>query len=128
MTYMEKRERQAQRLSQNLTRESLASPVNLPPRDGACKGHDVSMWFPNFDKETATSETYKQAAKNTKQAKEICESCDKKIECLAYGIQNEVFGIWGGMTERARKSLRRKFKIELRRRESIIGIQGMNIR
>lgn len=126
--YKEKEEKFRKRISQHLDGEVLAKPVDSPPLDGACVGHDVSLWFPNFEKETATRETYKQAEANTKKAIEICTSCDRRIECLAYGLQNELWGIWGGVTERGRKSLRRQFNIPLKRREPIIGIPGMNIR
>lgn len=116
------------RISENLDGKILSEPVDSPPLDGACVGFDVSLWFPNFEKETATRETYKQAQENTQRAIEICTSCARRLECLAYGLQNEAWGIWGGVTERGRKSLRRQFNIPLKRRDAVINIQGMNIR
>lgn len=117
-----------EKLSIGLSSEILSTPTNNPPSRGACSGHDVSMWFPYFEKTEATSTTYKNSQKNSARAKQICRQCENQIECLAYGLQNELWGIWGGFTERERKSLRRKFKIQLNRREPVINIQGMNIR
>ncbi len=40
------------------------------------------------------------------QAKVICQSCPVKTECLADALDNRIeFGVWGGMTERARRAL-----------------------
>lgn len=48
-------------------------------------------------------------AEATKIAKEICERCPIKIECLAYAIKaNEQEGIWGGQTPYGRRSKREK--------------------
>lgn len=47
---------------------------------------------------------------STKQAKKVCEqSCDMKDECLSYALENhERFGIWGGLSERERRTLSKK--------------------
>lgn len=45
----------------------------------------------------------------TKPAKKICEHCDVKAECLDYAIRHdERFGIWGGLSERERRKLKRR--------------------
>lgn len=118
----------SQKISKGLDGEQLSKPTTTPPRNGACAGQDVSIWFPYFEKEEATGETYKLSQKNSAKARKICSECSVKIECLAYGLQNELWGIWGGYTERERKSLRRKFGIKLVKREPIINIQGMNLK
>ena len=47
------------------------------------------------------------AAQN--QVKTICQGCPVRTECLADALDNRVeFGVWGGMTERERRSLLRK--------------------
>jgi WhiB family redox-sensing transcriptional regulator len=46
---------------------------------------------------------------STREAKRICVSCEVKTECLAYALSNdERFGIWGGLSERERRRLKRK--------------------
>ena len=45
---------------------------------------------------------------STREAKRICVSCEVKVECLDYALANdERFGIWGGLSERERRRLRR---------------------
>ena len=44
----------------------------------------------------------------TAPAKAICASCPVREECLDYAITNgEKFGIWGGLSERERRRIRR---------------------
>src|SRR5450759_5631183 len=45
---------------------------------------------------------------STREAKRICVGCHVRAECLEYALVNdERFGIWGGLSERARQRLRR---------------------
>jgi WhiB family redox-sensing transcriptional regulator len=45
---------------------------------------------------------------STREAKRICGSCEVRAECLEYALaQDERFGIWGGLSERERRRLRR---------------------
>lgn len=45
---------------------------------------------------------------STREAKRICQGCPVKTECLDYALDNdERFGIWGGLSERERRKLRR---------------------
>ena len=46
---------------------------------------------------------------STRDAKRICTSCDVRGECLEYALHNdERFGIWGGLSERERRKLKRR--------------------
>ena len=46
---------------------------------------------------------------STKEAKEVCRGCVVREDCLEYAlVQGEKFGIWGGMSERERRRLRRQ--------------------
>jgi hypothetical protein len=47
-------------------------------------------------------------------AKSICRSCIHKTECAQWGIKNERFGIWGGLTEYERTLLRTRSKIRVK--------------
>lgn len=50
----------------------------------------------------------KGRVKRVNAAKELCNQCDVKNECLEAALErDEKFGIWGGLTERERKRLRR---------------------
>ena len=45
---------------------------------------------------------------STREAKSVCAACDVREECLEYALFNdERFGIWGGLSERERRRLRR---------------------
>lgn len=45
---------------------------------------------------------------STREAKRICDGCEVRSACLEYALQNdERFGIWGGLSERERRKLRR---------------------
>lgn len=45
---------------------------------------------------------------STREAKRICLGCEVKDKCLEYALANdERFGIWGGLSERERRRLKR---------------------
>ena len=46
---------------------------------------------------------------STREAKKICAQCPVRAQCLEYALANdERFGIWGGLSERERRRLRRR--------------------
>ena len=46
---------------------------------------------------------------STREAKRICSGCEVRAECLEYALaHDERFGIWGGMSERERRRLKRR--------------------
>jgi WhiB family transcriptional regulator, redox-sensing transcriptional regulator len=45
---------------------------------------------------------------STREAKRICSDCEVRAECLEFALANdERFGIWGGLSERERRRLKR---------------------
>jgi WhiB family redox-sensing transcriptional regulator len=61
-----------------------------------CSGFDPDLWFA-------------PGALEHKEAKRICRSCPVRRECLSYALETPVdHGVWGGMTERERRSFRRR--------------------
>jgi WhiB family transcriptional regulator, redox-sensing transcriptional regulator len=45
---------------------------------------------------------------STREAKKICLNCEVRSDCLSYALANdERFGIWGGLSERERRRLKR---------------------
>ena len=45
---------------------------------------------------------------STREAKRVCRSCEVRAECLEYALEHdERFGIWGGLSERERRRLKR---------------------
>lgn len=43
-------------------------------------------------------------------AREVCAGCEVRMECLIDALDHHIlFGVWGGMTERERRALLRRF-------------------
>lgn len=64
--------------------------------DALCAQTDPEAFFP-------------EKGGSTREAKRICEGCEVRSECLDYALENdERFGIWGGLSERERRKLRRE--------------------
>ena len=67
-----------------------------------CMGVDPDLFFP-------------ERGASTREAKEVCRGCVVRDDCLEYALDNgEKFGIWGGMSERERRRLRRARALERR--------------
>lgn len=48
-------------------------------------------------------------AAEQKKARQLCQGCPVRLECLAEALDNRIeWGIWGGMTERERRALLRQ--------------------
>jgi WhiB family redox-sensing transcriptional regulator len=46
---------------------------------------------------------------STRTARRVCASCPVKTDCLDYALANdERFGVWGGLSERERRRLKRR--------------------
>ena len=46
---------------------------------------------------------------STREAKKVCVGCEGRAECLEYALaHDERFGIWGGLSERERRKLKKR--------------------
>jgi len=72
-----------------------------------CASVGGDFWFP--EKEAGSSNSTEMLM-----AKSICRRCPHQAECAEWGIQNEYFGIWGGITEGERRRIRRERKITIK--------------
>jgi len=64
--------------------------------DSLCAQTDPEAFFP-------------EKGGSTRDAKKICTSCEVRNQCLEYALKNdERFGIWGGLSERERRKLRKR--------------------
>jgi WhiB family redox-sensing transcriptional regulator len=64
--------------------------------DSLCAQTDPEAFFP-------------EKGGSTREAKKICGSCEVRSSCLEYALENdERFGIWGGLSERERRKLRKR--------------------
>jgi WhiB family transcriptional regulator, redox-sensing transcriptional regulator len=77
--------------------EAFGEPVEEPDwqERALCAQTDPEAFFP-------------EKGGSTREAKRICSGCEVRAECLEYALANdERFGIWGGLSERERRRLRR---------------------
>jgi WhiB family redox-sensing transcriptional regulator len=59
--------------------------------------------------ETDPEAFFPEKGGSTREAKKICTGCEVRAECLEYALANdERFGIWGGLSERERRRIRRR--------------------
>lgn len=55
---------------------------------------------------TADAEDLFVTGSAQREAREFCRTCPVRTECLAHALDERIeFGVWGGMTERERRSL-----------------------
>lgn len=58
--------------------------------------------------QTDPEEFFPEKGGSTRQAKQICARCDVRAECLETALAtDEHYGIWGGLSERERRRLKR---------------------
>ena len=58
--------------------------------------------------ETDPEAFFPEKGGSTREAKKVCVSCDVRAECLDFALGNdERFGIWGGLSERERRRLKK---------------------
>jgi WhiB family redox-sensing transcriptional regulator len=70
-----------------------------------CRGADPDLFFP-------------ERGASTRTAKSICRQCSVQAACLEFAIvSSEKFGIWGGMSERERRRIRRQRALAGRQRK-----------
>lgn len=68
----------------------------------ACLGR-TDLFFAPDDSESRAERRYRES-----QAKAVCDECVVRVECLSEALKSdERFGIWGGLTERERRTSRR---------------------
>lgn len=54
---------------------------------------------------------YPEKGGSTRDAKAVCGRCGVQAECLEYALEHdERFGVWGGLSERERRQLKRAKK------------------
>lgn len=64
--------------------------------DALCAQVDPERFFP-------------EQGQSTRDAKSVCAACDVRAQCLEYALRNnEEHGVYGGLSERERRQLRRR--------------------
>jgi WhiB family redox-sensing transcriptional regulator len=79
---------------------TLESGAKSWQRQANCMGVDPDLFFP-------------ERGASTREAKEVCRGCVVREDCLEFALANgEKFGIWGGLSERERRKIRRRRALE----------------
>jgi len=74
------------------------------PEEGALAWQDRALCA-----QTDPEAFFPEKGGSTREAKRVCTSCEVRAECLEYALENdERFGIWGGLSERERRKLKRR--------------------
>ena len=70
---------------------------------------DDPLWQENaLCAQTDPEAFFPEKGGSTREAKRICLGCEVKDACLEYALaKDERFGIWGGLSERERRRLKR---------------------
>lgn len=99
--------------------DSKASPVGdlgrpqlslVPDRiDAAAATPEEDQWQERaLCAQTDPEAFFPEKGGSTREAKRICMGCEVRDECLDYALaHDERFGIWGGLSERERRRLKR---------------------
>jgi WhiB family transcriptional regulator, redox-sensing transcriptional regulator len=91
----------------SITATSFARATSWAGR-GACRGSDPELFFPITQSGPAISQIAK--------ARAICARCPVRAQCLEFAMDSgQDFGVWGGMSEGERRTLRRKQSRQRRR-------------
>jgi len=80
--------------------------------EASCRSVDPEVFFPLRPTDQATM------------AKAICHGCPVRAQCLEFALEARLdHGVWGGMTEIERRSLRRSRQRKARR-EAVAALAG----
>ena len=91
-------------LGQGLGSEGIAGLLGIGAEADAQSWQEQALCA-----ETDPEAFFPEKGGSTREAKKICTGCEVKAECLEYALANdERFGIWGGLSERERRRLRRR--------------------
>ena len=88
---------------------SLADVDVLAMLDQADAGDEDGGWQERaLCAQTDPEAFFPEKGGSTREAKKVCLGCDVRGECLEYALaHDERFGIWGGLSERERRRLKK---------------------
>ncbi|MCU1431912.1 MAG: transcription factor WhiB [Actinotalea sp.] len=104
----------------NLLDDDAAFPSDLAPREaegatvlplfGVVEDDSAASWQERaLCAQTDPEAFFPEKGGSTREAKKVCLGCDVRSECLEYALaHDERFGIWGGLSERERRKLKKR--------------------
>jgi WhiB family transcriptional regulator, redox-sensing transcriptional regulator len=87
--------------------------IDLLREQGTVEAFGEAVEEPDWQERALCAQTdpeafFPEKGGSTREAKRICSGCEVRAECLEYALaHDERFGIWGGLSERERRRLRR---------------------
>ena len=94
-------------IGHNPDRSDTARELYLLEGDG--HGEDGGWQDRGLCAQTDPEAFFPEKGGSTREAKKVCLTCDVRQECLEYALANdERFGIWGGLSERERRKLKKR--------------------
>jgi len=87
----------------------VPAPIDVTPHMPAMLTPEDDLWQEKaLCAQTDPEAFFPEKGGSTREAKKICTGCEVKAQCLEYALANdERFGIWGGLSERERRRLKR---------------------
>jgi WhiB family redox-sensing transcriptional regulator len=83
--------------------------VRQPAAPGQVDDNPLAWQSDSLCAQTDPEAFFPEKGGSTRDAKKICASCEVRVHCLEYALENdERFGIWGGLSERERRKLRKR--------------------
>ncbi len=89
----------------------VAQPVwiGLPSQQGFDDEGELGWQTDALCAQTDPEAFFPEKGGSTRDAKKVCGACNVRSQCLEYALSNdERFGIWGGLSERERRRLRKR--------------------
>ena len=82
----------------------------------ACRAMTRNLFFPTWatSGHTVRSRVVVKKRKVPRQIANVCASCAIQTECARWGIHHELYGIWGGLSDSDRETLRIRYGISRR--------------
>jgi len=107
------------RMTQQLEGNTMTNRAELDPPPQSSEGAVIPREFRNNNQEGWQNRAnclgvdpdlfFPERGASTREAKDVCKDCVVREECLEFAFEErEVFGIWGGMSERQRRRIRRQ--------------------
>jgi WhiB family redox-sensing transcriptional regulator len=80
---------------------------------GACRGEDIGLFFPDSESTPPVSQL--------EQARAICRRCPVSASCLCYAMDTQQHGVWGATTDDERSAIRQTARRRAARQRPMAG-------
>lgn len=88
---------------------SVLQELSIAAASSAIEEDELSWQQRALCAQTDPEAFFPEKGGSTRDAKKVCVGCDVRSECLEYALMHdERFGIWGGLSERERRKLKKR--------------------